>query len=95
MQIPQQAEGGQQGPGGPPADVGTPVDATPTGRPSRDVALGAPDMQIALPKDGSQEVVGGRPTDEVQQHERAMPKGRQSDNRNRGVERGAPMPSDI
>lgn len=95
MQIEQQTEGGMQGPGGAAATAGTPVDPAPTGRPAREVALGAPDMQIALPPGAKDDTVGGRQTDQQQEHERAMPRGRQTENRNRGVERGANLPSDI
>jgi hypothetical protein len=95
MQIAQPPDGGTQGPGGAAAVAGTPVDPAPAGRPAREVGIGAPEMQIALPPSAQKEIVGGRQTDQQQEHERAMPRGQQSDNRNRGVERGANIPSDI
>lgn len=61
----------------------------------RDMRIGDASLQIQTAPQNAQQVVGTEQPTSTQQYEKKVPAGQQTDNRNRGVERGKVMPKGI
>lgn len=61
----------------------------------RDMRIGDASLQIQTTPQSAQQVVGTEQPTSTQQYEKKVPAGQQTDNRNRGVERGKVMPQGI
>jgi len=61
----------------------------------RDMRIGDASLQIQTTPQSAQQVVGTEQPTSTQQYEKKVPAGQQTDNRNRGVERGKVMPKGI
>jgi len=70
------------------------ADSGPKGSAARDLQIGDATLQIQTTKTASPDVVGTQTTN-TQQYENKVPAGQQSDNRNKGVEKGQIIPQGL